>query len=157
MNVRAATELDIAEMHRVRLAVRENRLSDPARIGPDDYREMLASRGRGWVCEIDDRIVGFGVADLARSNIWALFVEPECEGRGIGRRLHDAMLDWLFANGAQRVWLTTAPNSRAERFYRRARWHYAGAEPSGEARYEITAEMRGFASPDGAHDPARGS
>jgi GNAT superfamily N-acetyltransferase len=145
MNVRAATEFDIEAMHRVRLAVRENRLSDPERIRPEHYREMLARRGRGWVCEVDGRIVGFGVADLARSNIWALFVEPEFEQRGIGRRLHDAMLDWLFASGAERVWLTTAPNSRAERFYRRARWQYAGAEPSGEARYEITAEMLGLA------------
>jgi len=59
---------------------------------------MIHERGRGWVVAFDDGIAGFAVADRARANLWALFVDPELEGRGIGRRLHDAAVGWLFEN-----------------------------------------------------------
>jgi GNAT superfamily N-acetyltransferase len=138
MNIRQAVEADIPEMHRVRMSVQENRLSNPALVQPEHYRPMLLQDGRGWVAEIDGRIAGFAVADLARANIWALFVDPPFEGRGVGRALHDTMMEWVFAAGAEQVWLGTSPNTRAERFYRRARWRYAGQEPNGEARFEMT-------------------
>lgn len=74
----------------------------------------------------------------SRANIWALFVDPGLEGRGAGRALHDAMIDWIFGEGLERVWLGTEPGTRAERFYRSAGWRYIGNE-SGDARYELTA------------------
>lgn len=141
MLVRTASETDIPEMHRVRTSVRENRLADPSLVRPDDYRSMLDERGCGWVAEVDGRIVGFAVVDLARSNVWALFVDPGFEGGGIGRRLHDAMLDWAFAAGAAQLWLSTDPGTRAERFYRSAGWRHVGREPTGEARYEMSREQ----------------
>lgn len=125
-------------MHEVRLSVRENVLSDPARITYDDTRAMIETRGRGWVVEADGRIAGFAVADHSRRNIWALFVAPAFEGRGIGRALHDAMVEWLFAVGDTPVWLTTERGSRAERFYRAAGWQWVGAVESGEIRFERT-------------------
>lgn len=137
MEIRVATEADIAQMHRIRLAVRENRLADPAMVQPDDYRPLLAQNGRGWVAMADGRIAGFAVADRARGNVWALFVDPEFEGRGAGRMLHDAMMEWFFAEGADSVWLSTDPGTRAEAFYRAAGWHPAG-EYHGEARYEMS-------------------
>jgi GNAT superfamily N-acetyltransferase len=140
MHIRLATENDISEMHRVRISVRENRLSNPGRIQPDDYRSMLNTRGRGWVSEHDGRIVAFAVADLTSANVWALFVEPAFEGQGRGRKLHDTMMEWMFAEGASKVWLGTDPGTRAERFYQAAGWQYAGPEPSGEARYEMRRE-----------------
>lgn len=138
MQIRVATEEDIPEMHRIRTSVRENRLADPALVQPHDYRAMLTEHGRGWVAESDGRITGFAVADLARCNIWALFVDPGFEGGGIGRRLHDAMMDWMFAAGAEEVWLGTDPGTRAERFYRLAGWRFAGTQENGEARYEMS-------------------
>jgi GNAT superfamily N-acetyltransferase len=134
--IRVATEADIAAMHRIRVAVRENRLADPSLVQPEDYRRMMMDAGRGWVAEADGRILGFAVADLRRGNVWALFVDPDTEGRGIGRRLHDAMMGWMFAAGAERVWLSTDPGTRAETFYRAAGWVPAG-EHHGEARYEM--------------------
>lgn len=140
--VRSATVADIAEMHRVRTSVRENRLGDPAWIQPRDYEAMLTEHGRGWVAEADGRIAGFAVADRSRMNVWALFVDPDAEGRGVGRRLHEAMMEWFFAAaGAERVWLSTDPGTRAERFYQAAGWRYAGPEPNGEARYELSREQ----------------
>jgi GNAT superfamily N-acetyltransferase len=133
--VRAATAADIAEMHRVRLSVRENRLAEPGRVQPHHYVSMLET-GRGWVSEVAGTIVGFAIADLAGGSLWALFVDPEYERRGIGRQLHDTAIAWLFASGAERIWLTTDPGTRAERFYQSAAWQRSGVEASGEVRYE---------------------
>lgn len=140
LHIRPASEADIDAMHRIRLAVRENRLSDPALVQPEDYRALLGGHGRGWVAEVEGRIAGFAIADVARRNVWALFVHPDAEGRGVGRPLHDAMMDWLFAEGVERVWLSTDPGTRAEAFYRTAGWQAAG-DHHGEARYEMSREM----------------
>lgn len=137
-NFRRATTADIPAMHRVRMSVRENILSNPNSIGHHDYQQMLEQRGQGWVCEIDGAIVGFAVVDVSEQNVWALFVQPEYEGRGIGRTLHDAMLEWYFGTGATFIWLSTDPGTRAEQFYQRAGWSFTGMLPDSEARYERT-------------------
>lgn len=64
--------------------------------------------------EQDGRIVGFAIGNAQSGNVWALFVEPSCEGLGGGRLLHDTMLDWLSSLGLRRAWLTTAPRTRAQ-------------------------------------------
>jgi len=135
--IRPATVADIPAMHRVRMAVRENVLTDPARIQPGDYAALLSGSGRGWVAEDDGNLVGFGIADGATRNVWALFVHPDFAGRGIGRRLHDELLDWLFSLSGAPAWLTTEPGTRAERFYRVAGWQDAGREPGGDLRLEF--------------------
>ena len=138
VHIRCATDADIPEMHRIRMSVRENQLADAALIQPDDYRSMLNERGRGWVAEIDRGMAGFAVADLTRSNIWALFVHPGFEGCGVGRRLHDTMLEWLFTSGAEHVWLSTEGCTRAERFYVAAGWQRRGRDANGERRYSMS-------------------
>jgi GNAT superfamily N-acetyltransferase len=125
-------------MHFVRRAVRENVLSDPRRVRSEDYREMLTVNGRGWVAEHAGQIVGFGIADHSRRNIWALFVLPAFERRGIGRALLDAMVDWLFAQGPEPLWLSTEPGSRAQHVYRAAGWRECAVTPSGEIRFELS-------------------
>lgn len=126
-------------MHAVRLAVRENALSDENRVRPEHYRAMLQESGRGWVHEESDKVEAFGIADHARRNIWALFVAPDFEGRGIGRELLEVMVTWLFEQSRERVWLTTARNTRAEHFYRAAGWRAVGAVAHGEIRFELSA------------------
>ena len=138
MIFREAALPDIEQMSSVRLSVKENVLSDPALITYNDYVEFISIRGKGWVGEIDDTIVGFSVADIKDNNIWALFVHPHHEGKGIGRKLHDMMLDWYFNQGKDSVWLSTAPSSRAERFYRRAGWKETGITKSGEVKFEMS-------------------
>jgi GNAT superfamily N-acetyltransferase len=138
VGIRVATRDDIPAMHRVRRSVLENRLADPSSVRERHYHEILDAGGRAWVAEADGPVIGFAVADLARRNVWALFVDAAFEGRGAGRRLHDTMMDWLFDAGADAVWLSTDPGTRAERFYRAAGWRYVGSQPNGEARYELT-------------------
>jgi GNAT superfamily N-acetyltransferase len=135
--LRPAAAADIPAMHAIRLAVRENALLDPTRVRPADYAALLAGNGGGFVAEVDGAVVGFGMADGATRNVWALFVAPGFEGRGIGRALHDEVLDWLFARGDGPAWLTTAPGTRAERFYREAGWQDAGRDPGGDLRLEF--------------------
>ena len=123
-------------MHRVRMAVRENRLVSLV-ITEADYVTAIESTGRGWVVEAQDGVVGFAVGNAIDGNIWALFVDPAHEGRGIGRALHDEMVGWLATRGLRRLWLTTAPGTRAERFYERAGWKRAGLTAGGEVRFEL--------------------
>lgn len=141
MQITLASESHIPEMHRIRLSVHENQLSDPARVQPQHYRALLARDGRGWIARFHNRMVGFGIADLRSSSIWALFVDPAFEGRGVGRRLHDAMLDWLFTEGAKQVWLTTDSGTRAERFYIARNWQQVGSEATGEVRYTMSRDQ----------------
>lgn len=122
---RPAVRADIAGMHRVRMAVRENRLSSGV-IAEADYVDAIERRGRGWVVEQAGEIVAFAVGNALDGNIWALFVAPGHEGRGHGRRLHDTMVDWLFAQGLPRLWLGTEANTRARRFYETAGWQACG-------------------------------
>lgn len=134
--LREARTADIPQMHRIRLAVRENRLTSSA-ITEADYRPALEDWGRGWVVERDGRIVGFAIANVTSGNVWALFVDPDEEGRGHGRSLHDAMVDCLWSNGLARLWLTTQPGTRAQRFYEDAGWICVGEAELGQVRYEM--------------------
>ena len=136
MGVRIASIDDISAMHQLRLSVRENVLTDPAKVRPNDYCAFLTEKGRGWVYELDGGVVGFAIADSSTRSIWALFVRPGFEGRGIGRALHDSMLDWLFLTDRSPVWLSTQAHSRAETFYVAAGWRRVGVLANGEARYE---------------------
>ena len=138
MTPRQATEADIPAMQRVRLAVRENALSDPTRITEADYLAALEQRGRTWVVEADGEIAGFATG-YRDGSLWALFVHPDHEGRGYGQALHSTMVQWLWSLGHTRLWLTTDPGTRAERFYLSRGWRPCGIVPGGEMRLELDA------------------
>ncbi len=137
MSIRQAVVADISDMHRVRMSVRENMLSDSRRVTPEMYREHLNEVGRGWVHEQDGRIVGFAVANLESCSVWALFVDPAWEGRGIGRALLGTLVEWLHAQGTNKVTLCTEPGTRAASFYEVAGWKFKHIDESGEAIYEL--------------------
>ncbi|SDM31809.1 Acetyltransferase (GNAT) family protein [Catalinimonas alkaloidigena] len=137
---REAHRADLPQLHEVRCSVNENVLSNPARITDQDYEAYLWMRGRGWVCEADGRIVGFAVVDLQAHNVWALFVRPAYAGQGIGKHLHHQMLDWYFRHTTVPLWLSTAPGTRAEAFYRRQGWHDVGRHGAHELKFEMTFE-----------------
>lgn len=138
MTYREATKNDIPQIQIVRNSVKENQLSNPALVTDKDCEEFMTARGKGWVCEADNIIVGFSIADLQENNIWALFVHPDYEGKGIGRKLHDLMLDWYFEQTQKTVWLGTAPGTRAEEFYKRKGWKVVGTHGKGETKFEMS-------------------
>ena len=116
--IRLAAEADIPRLTDIRNAVRENRLSDPSLVTPADYRWFIAQRSL-FVWQENDVLVGFSAADARDGSIWALFVDPLYEGRGVGRVLLEHACAILERAGFPHIWLTTAPGTRAARFYRR--------------------------------------
>jgi GNAT superfamily N-acetyltransferase len=133
--IRQATHADIPAMSRIRLAVTENVLSDPSRITAAMYEDFLERSGRGWVAESAGEIVAFSYANKLDSSIWALFVQPGHEGKGLAKTLLRQACDWLFALGHQQVRLTTGANTRADRFYAAQGWT---REPLGETEIAYT-------------------
>jgi GNAT superfamily N-acetyltransferase len=140
MIFREATITDIPQIQIVRNAVKENTLSDPALVSDADCEEFMTARGKGWVCEVDQQIVGFAIADLQDDNIWALFLLPEYEHKGIGQTLQKLMLNWYFAQGKEKVWLGTAFDTRAEKFYKKSGWSVVGMHGTKETKFEMTKE-----------------
>lgn len=119
---RRAASADIPQMSRVRLAVRENRLRDPARVTRQMYEDFLEQDGRGWVAQVDGDIVAFSYANRIDGSIWALFVDPGHEGQGLAKHLLGLASAWLFELGFARVTLSTGSGTRAEAFYARQGW-----------------------------------
>ncbi len=140
MTIREAKIEDIPQIQRVRNAVKENMLSDPGLVTDEDCRLFITERGKGWVCEIEQQIIGFSIADLKGNNIWALFLQPAFEKQGIGRMLHDIMLNWYFEHTNEPVWLSTSPKTRAEGFYRKAGWEEIGVYGNNETKFQMTHE-----------------
>ena len=138
MIFREATINDIQQIQFVRNAVTENRLSDPALVPDKDVEEYMTNRGKAWVCEVDEKIVGFAMVDLIENNVWALFIHPDFEAMGIGKKLHRIMMDWYFLQTREKIWLGTDPNSRANKFYRMQGWKEVGIHGKMEIKFEMS-------------------
>ena len=138
MHFRIAAPSDISQIQIVRNSVNENQLSDPSYVTDDDCYDYLVNRGRGWVYEIESRVVAFAIGDLQEKSIWALFVEPDFEGLGIAQKLQLLLLHWYFGQSQETIWLTTSPETRAEKFYRKSGWIDKGMQHNGELRFEMT-------------------
>ena len=139
MNFRQAIPEDIPQIQIVRNSVKENQLSNPNLIPDDLVEEFITKRGKGFVCEIDDIIVGFSIVDFVENNVWALFLLPEFEGKGIGKKIHQLMLDEYFSKTKETIWLSTEANSRAETFYKKQGWKNAGFHGN-EVKFEMSFE-----------------
>ena len=139
--VREARGTDMPGISRVRTSVVENLLTreqlDQRGITEASVAASFLADSKGWVALSGDEVVAFSIADRASRSIFALFVLPQFEGRGLGSRLLDLALDWLWANGADLVWLTTGPGTRAARFYERRGWVATGTTATGDVRYEL--------------------
>ena len=137
MNYRKATIEDIPQIQIVRNSVKENQLSNPNLIPDELVEEFITKRGKGFVCEIDDKIVGFSIIDFVENNVWALFLLPEYEGKGNGKKLHQLMLDEYFSKTQKTIWFSTETNSRAELFYKKQGWKNAGFHGE-EIKFEMS-------------------
>jgi GNAT superfamily N-acetyltransferase len=137
---------DIPGMFRVRLAVVENALTEERLrelgITPESFEAELGKRYEAWVIVEQDEVVGFSVADVTTSSIWALFAMPGHEGRGFGTRLLDRAVECLWSRGATRIWLKTDAQSRAAGFYRRSGWRESATIDNGEITFELEYRIR---------------
>ena len=141
MKFREAIQSDIPAIQFVRNSVRENQLSDPNLVTDADVVDYITRRGKGWVCEVNNNLVGFAIVSILDNNVWALFLHPEYEGKGIGKLLHGEMMNWYFGHTSSDIWLSTSPYTRAESFYRKAGWVEKGITKNGEIKFEMTKDI----------------
>jgi len=137
--IRKATRDDIPRIMEIRAGVRENILRDSSRVTFNDVCWFVDNPGI-FVWIDDQRVVGFSAADPRNGNVYGLFVEGGYERRGIGRALFECACDVLIEAGCPRIWLTTWPGTRAERFYREAGWQVTG-EDDGNLVFERPINM----------------
>lgn len=141
MLIRTALPADVPALFDVRTSVHENHMSmaELADIGvtPETLPEMLSGNGRGWVAELEGEIVAFAMADANDATVFAMFVRPDQEGKGLGRLLMTEAQRWLFERGCDEIWLVTDHDRavRANGFYRHIGWQEAGREEDGQARF----------------------
>jgi GNAT superfamily N-acetyltransferase len=132
--IRLAGRADLARIGEIRMAVTENVLSRPDKITATV--EHLIDRDGFWVFEEAGAIHGFSSADPRDGSIFALFVDPGQESRGIGRALLAAACDSLARRGHVVAQLTTGEGTRAERFYRSNGWTDVGRTGEGEVIFQ---------------------
>lgn len=95
-----------------------------------DFAGLDPARPRTLVAIEADTVLGFATtspardADAAgRGELCALYVEPDCWGRGFGQALAAAARDDLYRRGfRQAILWVVAGNVRAERFYQADGW-----------------------------------
>jgi len=92
------------------LSVRENPLSKPELV--ESVANWIFDNSTFWAWEEDGAIQGFSAADPRDGTIFALFVHPSYEGRGIGRALLPMACQILRDNGHAIARLTTAAGTR---------------------------------------------
>jgi ribosomal protein S18 acetylase RimI-like enzyme len=137
--IRPATPEDVEAIFHIRTSVKENHLSreqlHDMGITEDAIREAIANEPCAFVAEIDGVPVGFSMADMQEGSVFAAFILPDFEGRGLGRLLMHEVEACLFRNH-ERIWLETARGSRAAGFYHRLGWFPVGDTDASDIRLE---------------------
>jgi ribosomal protein S18 acetylase RimI-like enzyme len=119
---------DVPALFDVRVSTRENALSREELTGmgitEPSVTAMLKATHRGYLCEVDSRVVGFAMVNLSNGEMWVIAVLPAYEQQGVGTGLLARVEDVLWTAGWDEIWLTTDvdPSLRAYGFYRKQGW-----------------------------------
>jgi GNAT superfamily N-acetyltransferase len=124
--------------HRATAAVREELLKiRGARFWEGEIRRLESRRSQFLVAEHHTEIVGFAASASEPDGGWELiwlFVTPESQGRGVGKRLHQEIVAGSAGARPSERFLWVVPgNRRAERFYADRGWR-----PSTSTKYVET-------------------
>ena len=140
--IRPAGSADVPDLFRIRTSVAENAMTmaelAAEGITPASIAAMLESgQAAAWLAFRCGRAAGFAMARREQGDVFALFVLPEHEGRGIGGALLGQAERWLADQGVAEPWLCTGaePGLRAPGFYRAMGWQAAGRMPDGQLRF----------------------
>lgn len=137
--IRPAEVSDVGDMFRIRSAADENTMTPQelaaAGVTPGAIALAVQSDPCAWVATAGGATVGFAMVDLHSACLFALFVLPPYQGKGIGTRLVRACEDALFSRHAT-AWLETSADSRAARLYRRLGWGADADVGGGDVRLE---------------------
>ena len=117
------------------------------------WREGLAREPRPgsatFVAELDGEVVGFASVGRSRDpetadegELYAIYLDPSCWGRGIGRALLEQAEESMRESGFRRAMLWVLEgNERGEHFYRQAGWEQDGRKVDAFQGVEV-AELR---------------
>ncbi|MBY0442698.1 MAG: GNAT family N-acetyltransferase [Mycobacteriaceae bacterium] len=137
--VRVAEAADIDAVFEIRTSVTENHLSYQQLVELGITQEavlaMLADSPCLWIIEVDGTAAGFAMADIQAGSVFACFIRPQHQGRGLGRLLMQRAEEFLFQRHST-IWLTTTAGSRAFGFYDRLGWIAVQDLPCGSVRFE---------------------
>lgn len=139
MTIRAATPDDIDGLFHVRTSVRENTLTieelEELGITKAAVTDLIHNSPCAWVAAEDQKIVGFSMIIPEDACLFAAFVLPEYENRGIGKQLVRIAEETLFQQH-EVIWLETGKSTRAAGFYRYTGWGNETAADEGDIRLE---------------------
>jgi GNAT superfamily N-acetyltransferase len=127
-HLREARAADVPRLIEIRAAVRENRLTDPARIAAPDYLPYITRRHLWLAEDAAGTPIAFAALDADGDSVWALFVAPEAERRGLGRLLLARLVEEARLLALPALTLETEAGSRAESLYRAAGWTVVGGD-----------------------------
>lgn len=123
--IRQALITDIDSIFDVRTSVTENHLSrEEMRLMGITERavaDMIQKSTCAWVAIDGMKVVGFSMVLQDNGCLFAAFVLPEYENRGIGRELLMRAEEELFKH-YEVIWLETEKNSRAAKIYKHLGW-----------------------------------
>lgn len=99
--------------------------------------EMIAASPCAWVAVLDAEVVGFSMIDVEDACLFAAFLLPAHEGKGIGSQLVTVAENELFKHHSD-IWLETDRDSRAASFYRHLGWRYECPAKGNQVRLRKT-------------------
>lgn len=97
------------------------------------FRDCLRVGYCCWVCLLDDKILGHGVMSVAasESHILNVCVDPDWQGRGLGRELMYRLLNLARQHKADTAFLEVRDsNEAAIKLYRSMGFNEVGTRPS---------------------------
>lgn len=96
------------------------------------FRDCLKAGYTGRLLRLDDRIVGYGILQIAagEAHLLNLCVDAGCQHRGFARYLLEYLIALAVAQGAKMMFLEVRPsNPRAVRLYEQAGFNEIGTRP----------------------------
>jgi ribosomal protein S18 acetylase RimI-like enzyme len=139
---REMTATDINAAFKIRTAAVENaltiqQLEEDYDLTPETLAAAMQDSAKGWVCEVENRVVGFAMVDSDEGELTVLAVLAEYEGIGIGTRLLAAAESSLIEQGHEEIWLVTTPDPtfRAYNLYKSQGWTPTGEMFDGDEKF----------------------
>lgn len=139
--LRLALPSDIELLFDIRTSVTQNHLSREQMhelgITADALSAAMHKAPCVWIAEWQQQAAGFVMIDHDEAELFALFVRPQHEGKGIGQRLLQQAEAALFQRHEVIHLITDGDEAiRANGFYRRFGWAKTGAVDARDVRFE---------------------
>ena len=139
--IRLATLADIDTLFAIRTAVVQNHLSreQMADLGitPQVLADSIREAPCVWLAEVEGQPAAFSMVNFDSGEVFAMFVLPAYEGRGLGRQLIAVAEAALFEHHPTLYLITDGRGEiRANGFYQRLGWTQVGRVEGDDVRYE---------------------